>query len=67
MQSFGFQNISQLYPRAITVECIKAQWQLKKYVLSLNAGYGNGNLAVNILQVGSFCPLFPGLIGMWNV
>ena len=39
MQSFGFQNISQLYTRTITVECIKAQWQLKKYVLSLNAGY----------------------------
>ena len=28
---------------------------------------GNGNLAVDILQVGSFCPLFPGLIGIWNV
>ena len=28
---------------------------------------GNGNLAVDILQVGSFCPLFPDLIGIWNV
>ena len=39
-------------------------WML---VIMKNWINGNGYLAVDILQVGSFFPLFPGLIGMWNV